>query len=455
MWTVKGILRSSPQVIPYNFTNNGTLWPSVSELSAITLVHSDTASSELRAILLGDGGTLYEATLTNTEGENTIVNLDFVRSSSLQIPPNMSFTHVDSESIAAICPEENIKGRFCDVSKNETTFLVGVEKGENSPAGIFEYFQDGKLKSTEPIGNQSLLFEVLSVDNENQYVNEGFEALTVTPDQKYLVFTTEGHVRADDTIPQARRIVVYDRESEGAAVYKYYVHDEKGKSGVSDILVLDDHARELVILERLYHNKTHIDTVELYYVSLPAHNPSGNDATYVKLSDDISAATAAAESTRKFHESKILNASLLFSFENHSEYTDNYEGMTVFANAGEKPHSLILVSDDNFHRSQTTFVTTLGLQYINIADDPGWPPAPPPNTYGYHFAPSVFLLLISMLMVMLLIFYNYPTRSGSRHHDRLDDSEAEAIQIEMARSHSIEGDHGTTPLRQEQGVQVI
>jgi len=424
--TVVATLKGEPQTVERLYDNGGTLSVPVAELSAITLVtkqNSAKTETEKVAVLLGDGGRMYQAAVQY----NQSVSLEF--SSGIELEKPNDFTHVDAESIAAICSSDSRNGRFCELNEN-TTYYVGVEKGKNSSAGIFEYSIDGKLLSTSPIPNQNAMLEILGVNSENQHNNRGFEALTVSPDQSKLIFTTEGNVKSDDV--SIRRLVIYSREEQVASLYKYSVH--QATAGVSDILALDDLNGELVVIERYYDNTTKSDHIELYYFSLLDCNPQFSGCVHVDLANVPTNRSILAESvSEEFGMIPSVESAEVFSFRNYSAYTDNYEGICALDDSGVlgRPNTVILVSDDNEDPSQKTFVTTLELAYPPAQHfDPGSEGLP-----DYDYSQFLFFVLISLLIMVLLAFsYCRSKMVVEAKHDRLHNDDAQPIGIELSET---------------------
>ena len=195
--------------------------------------------------------------------------------------------------------------------------------------------------------------------------NLGFEALTVSPDGRFLVAGVENGLAQESPaaapgVPSVTRILRWDLERGGAA--QEFLYRVEGVNltppeptdflvnGLVDLVALDE--SRFLALERQYVPGVGL-SVRLYAAELAGL-------------DDVATldppATAGLETARK---------TLLFDFEKLGIRLDNFEAMTFGPVLSDGRRSFFIVSDDNFNPAeQATFVLgfAVGFEPLAIAD---------------------------------------------------------------------------------------
>jgi len=183
--------------------------------------------------------------------------------------------------------------------------------------------------------------------------NQTFESLSLSPDGQNLFTANEGSLSADggDRI----RILRYENEAQGGFVPAdqfYYLADPG--LGVVDIVALSED--ELLVMERGFEAGVG-NTVRIYRVSL-------DGATDVSGVDSL--ATSGVEPVQKellvnLADCPSGGAKAAPGATQANPLLDNFEAITLGPVLPDGRQSLVLVSDDNFNRSQTTRVIVLAV----------------------------------------------------------------------------------------------
>jgi hypothetical protein len=183
--------------------------------------------------------------------------------------------------------------------------------------------------------------------------NLGFESLTITPNKKYLLSGTENALVQDGseaslTKGSSSRIFKYDlAKKKLIAEYLYQTDsifsdsDPPGKfknNGLVEMLALDNNGNCFLSLERAFAAGVG-NSVKLYESCI-------DKAT--NIADRPSLTTSGTSDIAPVKKRLVLDLATL------GIKLDNLEGMTFGANLKDGRRSLIIVSDNNFSKSQQT-----------------------------------------------------------------------------------------------------
>lgn len=245
---------------------------------------------------------------------------------------------------------------------DETRLLISSEGSERQgiDPGIAEFTRDGIwVRDWElPTG-----FLVEKRQRRGVRNNLGIEALTITPDKKYVFAANEQALKQDGepaTIEEgtAVRILKYNSQGELLRQYPYMVsplpnpdqlHALGGHNGLVELLALDEY--NLLTLERSWVPALNKVFVRIYHINL-------------KNSQDISSVVSLKSEEVQF-PLKTLVLDLddiipLLSPENKT--LDNLEGMSFGPILKDGSRSVILVSDGNFNKHQRTLFLAFKLK---------------------------------------------------------------------------------------------
>jgi alkaline phosphatase len=193
--------------------------------------------------------------------------------------------------------------------------------------------------------------------------NLGFESLTITPNQQTLYSATENALSQDGEITTATtgsrcRILQYNLAN--GQIEKEFVYNTdpintsdpkgSGSSGLVDLLAIDNQGK-LLALERSFSPDTG-NTIKIYELSLAK-------ATDIKAIDSLT--------NLKIHQQEALQPAtkkLLLNLKDLQLPTglDNVEGLTWGEKLANGRQSIILVSDNNFSKSQFTQILALSTK---------------------------------------------------------------------------------------------
>lgn len=189
--------------------------------------------------------------------------------------------------------------------------------------------------------------------------NQTFESLSVSPDGQSLFTANEGYLSADGETAEGRdrlRILRYEKGAQDGFVPSeqfYYLADPG--LGVVDIAALSDD--ELLVMERGFQAGVG-NTVRIYRVSLDG-------------AADVSGVESLAASSVEPLQKELLvdlsdcppgGAKAAPGAVQVNPLLDNFEALTLGPVLPDGRQSLVLVSDDNFNKSQTTRVVILALE---------------------------------------------------------------------------------------------
>ena len=197
--------------------------------------------------------------------------------------------------------------------------------------------------------------------------NLAFESLTVTPNQNYLFTATENALYQDGPAAtlsngSPSRILKYDLTT-GQSVAEFLYNtdpvalppnpaDAFNTNGLVDLLALDDSGNHFLALERSFSTGAvgtpgnTGNTIKLYEVSLEG-------ATDISSIDSLTTAGSSGITPAK--------KNLLLNFTDQGIPTDNIEGLTFGPTLADGRRSLVVVSDNNFSKTQFTQVLAFGL----------------------------------------------------------------------------------------------
>lgn len=179
-------------------------------------------------------------------------------------------------------------------------------------------------------------------------VNAGFESLAVAPSQTRLFIGNERPL-VQDAAGTVRIQTLHDINGDWIIGKDYrYVLDAAEGSGLVALTALSDEV--LLTLERAFEEKTHLVTSKIFCVNLKTVS---RGALLVK---------------KLLLNFKSLMPELPAGFRR----IENYEGMTLGPKTPSGAESLVLVSDNNFNRDQTTNFLVLTLD-SNLKESCGLP----------------------------------------------------------------------------------
>jgi hypothetical protein len=210
--------------------------------------------------------------------------------------------------------------------------------------------------------------------------NQTFESLSLSPDGQSLFTANEGYLSADGETADGGdriRILRYEDEAQGGFVPAdefYYLADPG--LGVVDIVALSE--EELLVMERGFQAGVG-NTVRIYRVSLEGATDvsgvdslatSGVEPVQKELLVDLascppSGATAAPGAVQEWlvdlADCPSGGVEAAPGAIQANPLLDNFEAITLGPVLPDGRQSLVLVSDDNFNRSQTTRVIVLAV----------------------------------------------------------------------------------------------
>ncbi len=168
--------------------------------------------------------------------------------------------------------------------------------------------------------------------------NLSFEALSVTPDHRFVFTALEAALEQDSDVPKlnagtASRILRHDLSTNSAG--PEYLYNTDSANGISEILAVDNNT--LLVLERSL--VRFAPGLKLYQVSLTG---ATDISTYNSIGDAPAGSITPVE--------KTLVADLYNDFPGFT--LDNFEGMTFGPTLPNGHRSLVFVSDNNFGEFQ-------------------------------------------------------------------------------------------------------
>jgi len=207
--------------------------------------------------------------------------------------------------------------------------------------------------------------EVCKIKYENKGVkdNKGFESLSVTPDKNFLFTGNESSLKQDENKSRNRgwnkeksRIVKY-KKVEGSFVEEaqyFYELDNEIDNGLVEIIALDQY--KLLTLERSWDGVKKKITAKIFYVNLRKAKSLINLAEGENI-DDID--EVEKELIVDFNELK-------YEFSPGFRSLENIEGMTLGPKLPNGKQSLIVVSDNNFRKTQRNSILVLEINMEKI-----------------------------------------------------------------------------------------
>jgi 3-phytase/alkaline phosphatase D len=210
--------------------------------------------------------------------------------------------------------------------------------------------------------------------------NLAFESLTLTPDDRLLYTATENALRQDGDIADLEqvsisRILEYDRATGQPGREFAYIIDPVPEppqpadgfrtNGLVELRALDN-CGTFLTLERSF-SEGRGNTVKLYEVSLEGARD---------ISDDPSLADGSLSPEAAVQKRLVADVSEL------GVTPDNLEGMALGSQLPDGRQSLILVSDNNFNKSQVTQFIALALDFKSISTRSSLPNPIAPGKLG-------------------------------------------------------------------------
>lgn len=215
---------------------------------------------------------------------------------------------------------------------------------------------DGRYQGELPLPP---LFEVDQAHRFGPRNNESFEGISFTPDGNTLWVSLEGPLYQDGPLPKpdAGALNRITRFSRDGAVLGQYVYPlsaipatpgpgKYSDNGISEILALSD--TRLLVLER----SAVQDAAGAYHVFVRLFEIDSAGATDVQQAKTLVGAQFQPVSKRLVLDLNTLNLSKI----------DNLEGMALGPRLPNGKRSLVLISDDNFSKSQVTQLLLFEVQ---------------------------------------------------------------------------------------------
>ncbi|TAF10975.1 MAG: esterase-like activity of phytase family protein [Nostocales cyanobacterium] len=241
---------------------------------------------------------------------------------------------------------------------NKATVFIASEGDVHK--SINPFIKEFSLASGQAITNLPIPDKFLPDQKNQQGIrnNLAFESLTITPDNQQLFTATENALiqdgaKAKPSVGSSCRILQYDLINNQpqkeflyptAPVTPLFNFTGRFDSGLPDLLSLDNQGH-LLSLERTFTGLGF--AISLFQVSL-------ENADDIHAIDSLSAIDI---STIKPVEKKLL-----LDLQTLDVALDNIEGLTIGPKLPDGYTSLILVSDNNFNRLQTTQILAFKLK---------------------------------------------------------------------------------------------
>lgn len=276
-------------------------------------------------------------------------NIRFLRSQVLTQPGQTPFADnsIDPEGIALM---------------PQSTLWISSEG--IAPAGIPPFLREfdlsGKQVRSLPVPRRYYPSPDWGVAN-----NLGFESLTVTPSQKYLMTATENALVQDG--PQAAvgesspsRLMLFDLETEQLAAEYLYNTDPVvaepnppegfAAAGLVELLALDDD--RYLALERMY--------------AAGSTGMPGNNGMNVRLYEITRSQATDIQSKNSLLETGLeqivpVEKQLVLDLATLDIPLSNLEGMALGPKLEDGRRSLLMISDDNFGANQFTQILLFGM----------------------------------------------------------------------------------------------
>ncbi len=223
---------------------------------------------------------------------------------------------------------------------------------ETKPS-IRRFALDGTLLGELPVPERFL------VQGGGGRTNQSFESLSLSPEGQSLFTANEGYLTSDGETAEGGdriRILRYENDAKNGFVpaEEFYYLADPGL-GVVEIVALSED--ELLVLERGFQAGVG-NTVKIYRVSLAG-------------AADVSGVESLAASNVEPVQKELLvdladcppsGAKTAPGAVQPNPLLDNFEALTLGPVLPDGRQSLVLVSDDNFNRSQTTRVIVLAAE---------------------------------------------------------------------------------------------
>lgn len=281
-----------------------------------------------------------------------MVRFQVLSTTDLQ-PPGKPGRTLDAEGIA---PAAN--GRVFIASEGERS-----ETGSAQP-GIFEYSRTGAFVRALPLPPAY----VDDGSGRGMRSNGALEALTVSPDGRYLYAAVEDSLQQDGDVADfdqgtVVRLLAYDLRRPGAVPREYAYRTEPverpvqpveatGNNGVAELLALGP--GDLLVLERGYVEEASVvprwaNTIRLYRVRL---DEAAEVTGRASLADD--------PPRQVLGKRLVLDvATVAPQLSDKLRGLENFEALSFGPTLADGSGSLLLLSDDNFSSRQVTALVVL------------------------------------------------------------------------------------------------
>ncbi|UOQ93296.1 esterase-like activity of phytase family protein [Halobacillus shinanisalinarum] len=296
---------------------------------------------------------LYEAKINyNFRGFQTVnlVDITYLKQPGNTVYPNKNQFLSSTEGIVA--DPESI--RF-DPQNRSIWYTSEGDRSLGLNPFIRQATPDGSFISELPLTETAIMDEQYEKGFRN---NLALEGSTFSADGETYWTAMEGPLLQDDAIPTPEsgalsRITQYDREGNVLAEYAYPIDaipeqpgdGKHADNGVTEILAIND--QELLVLERASvqaEDGSYSNYVRVYKINV-------NGATDISSMESID-----KENIIPFQKELVVNLNTLAL-----DKVDNVEGMTWGKKLPNGNDTLVLVSDNNFNRSQITQIIAVEI----------------------------------------------------------------------------------------------
>ncbi len=237
------------------------------------------------------------------------------------------------------------------------------DKKPRVPPRLLLVSSKGKYKSDIQIP-EKYIPEALGKQDKGLKNNAGFEGLTRTEDGKWIFAANEASLNTDEPVGAEGfeqgdriRILKFDDKNQLAAEYAYQldVPSKLGSGievfrGVSEILAINE--SKLLVMERgvRLHKTGWTQTVALYLTDL-------------KTADDVIKIKNLSDTKLKFaHKVKVLDLETDLQHQRPNKALQNFEGLAWGPMLPNKKKSLLLISDNNFSKKETTELLVFSVE---------------------------------------------------------------------------------------------
>lgn len=205
---------------------------------------------------------------------------------------------------------------------------------------IMEFDINGKFLKLFKVPEKFIPLTTGSQQQQGVFRNAAFESLTISHDKSLFFTATELGLKQDGA--KFSRILSYSRKGETYLPSKEYIYILGSGVGMAELLYLE--TNQFIALERGWDEVLGQNRIYLQHVSLEG----ATDVSSMFKIDDFSKITTVKKDL-------ILNLDdVVPLFSEGYRLLDNIEGMTFGPKLANGNKTLILVSDNNFKKSQRT-----------------------------------------------------------------------------------------------------